>query len=126
MLFRSHKKDGDDDTAGANTGGTSTTSIGTGHSNTNPRTHRKRQGSASSVSLSTGDNSCDGGAVSGEGKETIRMPPSLTLSKIRSLKQQALAAAVKAKLEISTVALAIICKFVDSELHLFKFLTSLR
>ena len=36
------------------------------------------------------------------------MPPSLTLSKIRSLKEQALAAAVRAKLEISTVALAII------------------
>ena len=36
----------------------------------------------------------------------IRMPPSLTLSKIRSLKHQALIAAVKAKLEIGTVALA--------------------
>jgi hypothetical protein len=36
------------------------------------------------------------------------MPPSLTLSKIRSLKQQALVAALKAKLEISTVALAIV------------------
>jgi Cyclin, N-terminal domain len=34
------------------------------------------------------------------------MPPSLTLSKIRSLKQQALHAAVKANLEIGTVALA--------------------
>eukprot|EP00977_Amphora_coffeiformis_P009789 scaffold2252_cov150-Amphora_coffeaeformis.AAC.4 len=36
----------------------------------------------------------------------VRMPPSLTLSKIRSLKHQALIAAVKAKLEIGTVALA--------------------
>lgn len=34
------------------------------------------------------------------------MPPSLTLSKIRSLKHQALMAAVRAKLEIGTVALA--------------------
>ena len=39
-------------------------------------------------------------------KESIRMPPSLTLSKIRSIKQQALNFAVKARLEISTVALA--------------------
>lgn len=39
-------------------------------------------------------------------KETVRMPPSLTLSKIRSIKQQALNFAVKARLEISTVALA--------------------
>ena len=59
-------------------------------------TPRKGQGSTSS--LSTG----------AEAKETIRMPPSLTLSKIRSVKQQALVAAVKAKLEISTVALAIV------------------
>ena len=36
----------------------------------------------------------------------VRIPPSLTLSKIRSLKHQALIAAVKAKLEIGTVALA--------------------
>mmetsp|Transcript_12945 Transcript_12945/g.18322 ORF Transcript_12945/g.18322 Transcript_12945/m.18322 type:complete len:367 (+) Transcript_12945:2-1102(+) len=34
------------------------------------------------------------------------MPPSLTLSKIRSVKRQALVAAVKAKLEVGTVALA--------------------
>jgi hypothetical protein len=52
---------------------------------------RKRQNSTSSIK-----------------EETIRMPPSLTLSKIRSLKQQALHAAVKARLEISTVALAIV------------------
>jgi hypothetical protein len=41
-------------------------------------------------------------------EEMIRMPPSLTLSKIRSLKQQALMAAVKAQLDISTVALAFV------------------
>ncbi|KAL9181285.1 hypothetical protein ACHAXT_010090 [Thalassiosira profunda] len=39
-------------------------------------------------------------------RETIRMPPSLTLSKIRSLKQQALVACVRARIEISTLALA--------------------
>lgn len=38
--------------------------------------------------------------------DTIRMPPSLTLSKIRRLKQQALIACVRAKMEVSTVALA--------------------
>lgn len=47
-------------------------------------------------------------STAGDAKETIRMPPSLTLSKIRSLKQQALRAAVTAKLEISTVALSIV------------------
>lgn len=36
------------------------------------------------------------------------MPPSLTLSKIRSLKQEALMAAVSFKMEVSTVALACI------------------
>ena len=53
-----------------------------------------------------------GGSVSGKDPGTaehaIRMPPSLTLSKIRSIKQQALVAAVKAKLELGTVALAFI------------------
>jgi hypothetical protein len=49
-----------------------------------------------------------GGGGGGSLFEEIRMPPSLTLSKIRSVKQQALLAAVKAKLEISTVALACI------------------
>ncbi len=39
-------------------------------------------------------------------RNTIRMPPSLTLSKIRSLKQQALMACIRAKIEISTLALA--------------------
>lgn len=39
-------------------------------------------------------------------RETIRMPPSLTLSKIRSLKQQALVACVRSQIELSTLALA--------------------
>lgn len=53
---------------------------------------RPREGSISSAS---------------EAKDTVlRMPPSLTLSKIRSVKQQALMASVKAKLEVSTVALS--------------------
>lgn len=38
--------------------------------------------------------------------DTIRMPPSLTLSKIRGVKEQALVAAVNANMEVSTVALA--------------------
>jgi len=38
--------------------------------------------------------------------ENIRMPPSLTLSKIRNLKSQALQACIKARLEVSTVAIA--------------------
>ena len=58
---------------------------------------RPRQGSVTSMS-----NNSDGGAK----EYTIRMPPSLTLSKIRSVKRQALNAAVKANLEIGTVALA--------------------
>jgi len=42
-------------------------------------------------------------------EENIRMPPSLTLSKIRSAKQQALLAAVQeAHLEVATVALAFV------------------
>ncbi len=68
----------------------------TGTTMTTSVTPRKRQGSMSSMS------------TAGDAKETIRMPPSLTLSKIRSIKQQALRAAVTAKLEISTVALSII------------------
>jgi len=59
---------------------------------------RKRQGSVGSVS---NDSEAPKDKI-----EVIRMPPSLTLSKIRSLKRQALLAAVKAKLEIGTVALA--------------------
>ena len=51
----------------------------------------------------------DSGRVIAErDRESIRMPPSLTLSKIRSLKQQALFACVKAKIEVSTCALACI------------------
>jgi hypothetical protein len=58
---------------------------------------RTRQGSTSSL----------GSASAEQHKETmLRMPPSLTLSKIRSLKHQALQAAVKAKLEIGTLAIA--------------------
>ncbi len=37
---------------------------------------------------------------------TLRMPPSLTLSKIRSIKQQALLACVECDIEVSTLALA--------------------
>ena len=107
-------EDDEDDATDFNTVGTSgtpttgATTVSAGSKGGNPRAHRRRQGSTSSISLSTvgGGASIDGGT--GEGTETIRMPPSLTLSKIRSLKQQALAAAVRAKLEISTVALAII------------------
>ncbi len=104
----SRKNDDDDDTT---TEATTVGTVGTpttGTNSNNTRSHRRRLGSTSSMSLSTvgGSASIDGGT--GEGQETIRMPPSLTLSKIRSLKQQALAAAVRAKLEISTVALAIV------------------
>lgn len=60
------------------------------------RMQSKRQGSTSSIS------------TGGEAKESIRMPPSLTLSKIRSMKRQVLLVAVQAKLEISTVALSIV------------------
>lgn len=56
---------------------------------------RMRQNSISTASTGTA-----------EPKDTIRMPPSLTLSKIRAVKKQALIAAVKASLEVSTVALA--------------------
>jgi Cyclin, N-terminal domain len=59
---------------------------------------RRRQSSVASTS------SNEATAVPVE--KTIRMPPSLTLSKIRSIKSQALKAAVKANLEIGTVALA--------------------
>ena len=103
-------EDDEDDATDATTvvtSGTPTTASIGSQSNT-PRSHRRR-GSTSSMSLSTvgGGGSIDGGTGEG-GTETIRMPPSLTLSKIRSLKRQALAAAVRAKLEISTVALAIV------------------
>ena len=110
----SSMKDDDNSTTEANTTGTSgtpttgVTNVSTQSKSNSVRFHRRRLGSTSSASLSTGGGgSTDGGGSEG-GRETIRMPPSLTLSKIRSLKQQALAAAVRAKLEISTVALAII------------------
>ena len=82
-----------------------------------PKPSRKPHESVSSVtSFKSGgldggnadDDDDNGNDVGREGQDTIRMPPSLTLSKIRSLKQQALVAALKAKLEISTVALAIV------------------
>lgn len=57
---------------------------------------RNRQGSTNSASS----------ASDGPKEKTIRMPPSLTLSKIRSLKSQVLQAAIRADLEIGTVALA--------------------
>jgi len=111
----SKKKDEDqDDATGANTVGTfgTPTTGATSTSGTTRRSLRKRQSSITSQSLPIvggGGTGIDKGDTGGEGgTETIRMPPSLTLSKIRSLKQQALAAAVQAKLEISTVALAII------------------
>ena len=59
---------------------------------------RSRQGSVTSMS-STSESG-------GPKEKQIRMPPSLTLSKIRSLKHQALEAAVEAKVEVGTVALA--------------------
>lgn len=68
------------------------------------RPQRNRQGSITSVNTSS---TTDGGGKTTAAHEiTIRMPPSLTLSKIRSLKHQALQAAVRAKVEIGTVALA--------------------
>jgi Cyclin, N-terminal domain len=57
---------------------------------------RNRQGSTTSLSSTS----------EGPKEKTMRMPPSLTLSKIRSLKSQVLQAAVKANVEIGTVALA--------------------
>ena len=71
-------------------------------------TPRKRQNSVSTLSTGGGGGGGSSGVMGGEAKETIRMPPSLTLSKIRSIKQQALLVAVQAKLEISTVALSIV------------------
>jgi len=98
---------GVDDTSGSlldsdqNTVSTATTNTSLGSS----MTPRKRQNSVSTLSTAGGGG---GGVTGGEAKETIRMPPSLTLSKIRSIKQQALLVAVQAKLEISTVALSIV------------------
>ena len=62
------------------------------------RERRPRQGSISSHTATT--------SSSVDAMHTIRMPPSLTLSKIRGVKQQALIAAVNANMEVSTVALA--------------------
>ena len=63
------------------------------------RATRTRQGSTASLSSAS-----EGGHK--DKTSTLRIPPSLTLSKIRSLKHQALQAAIKAKLEVGTVALA--------------------
>jgi hypothetical protein len=71
----------------------------TGHddlSKVSKEERRPRQGSISSQTATSVD------AMD----TTIRMPPSLTLSKIRGVKQQALVAAVNANMEVSTVALA--------------------
>ena len=102
-------EDDEDDATDATTVVTSgtPTAASIGSKSNTPRSHRRRGSSSTSLSIVGGGGSIDGGTVEG-GTETIRMPPSLTLSKIRSLKRQALAAAVRAKLEISTVALAIV------------------
>lgn len=67
---------------------------------------RRRQGSVTSVSSAMTSETGGSTAATPGTEKLLRMPPSLTLSKIRSLKHQALLAAVKANLEISTVALA--------------------
>ena len=54
-----------------------------------------------------GDRRQSSGSMTGE-REIIRLPPSLTLSKIRSVKQHALVACIRSKIEISTLALACI------------------
>ena len=75
--------------------------------NLSSRGSRKRQESvASTNSVASGKDTVTTTAASTSKDMVLRMPPSLTLSKIRSLKHQALLAAVKAKLEIGTVALA--------------------
>ena len=67
----------------------------TEHEDRSKEERRPRQNSVSSHTTSTMD-----------AMDTIRMPPSLTLSKIRGVKQQALVAAINANMEVSTVALA--------------------
>jgi len=67
----------------------------TGQEDHSKEERRPRQNSMSSTTASSVD-----------AMDTIRMPPSLTLSKIRGVKQQALVAAVNANMEVSTVALA--------------------
>jgi len=59
---------------------------------------RPRQGSITSLESTS--------ITSVQELSILRMPPSLTLSKIRSLKRQALAAVVNAQLELGTLALA--------------------
>lgn len=61
---------------------------------------RRRQSSVTSAE-SVGESTSGPNEIS-----TFRIPPSLTLSKIRSVKEQALKAAVLANLEVGTVALA--------------------
>jgi len=68
--------------------------------------HQQRQRQGSVTSVSSASETAAGGGITGQKEKQIRMPPSLTLSKIRSLKNQALLAAVKAGLEVGTVALA--------------------
>ena len=72
------------------------------NSHVNYHMKRPRQGSVTSMNSQTASES--GNTAPKE--KLIRMPPSLTLSKIRSLKHQALHAAVAAQLEIATLALA--------------------
>ena len=60
---------------------------------------RSRQGSITSAGSSSD------GQKAGKEKQ-LRIPPSLTLSKIRSIKEQALMASIKAGVEVATVALA--------------------
>ncbi|KAL7574979.1 hypothetical protein ACA910_010798 [Epithemia clementina (nom. ined.)] len=59
-------------------------------------------------SVTSGSTGSDGPNTTGPKEKQLRIPPSLTLSKIRSLKQQALAAVVKGKLQIGTLALCIV------------------
>ena len=67
---------------------------------------RKRQESVASSNSVASEKDTVATTAASTSNPVIRMPPSLTLSKIRSLKHQALIAALKAKLEIGTVALA--------------------
>ena len=59
-------------------------------------------------SVTSGSTGSDGPNTPVPKEKQLRIPPSLTLSKIRSLKRQALAAAIKAKLEIGTLSLAFV------------------
>lgn len=89
--------------ATATTAGPSTTSPAVTPSVLRPGSIlRKRQSSVTSME-STAQSSTDGAGITAP---QLRIPPSLTLSKIRSIKQKALTASLKAKLELGTVALA--------------------